>query len=91
MNGPIAMAEEEDRANYGAPARVPHAAPAEGSGLRRQLEPTTGLPPRPAVQRRLDRVMSILHTLPPDARQTILDSFTVTQRARYEAGIRGTQ
>ena len=91
MDGPIAMAEEEDRANYGAPARVPHAAPAEGSGLRRQLEPTTGLPPRPAVQRRLDRVMSVLHTLPPDARQTILDSFTVTQRARYEAGIRGTQ
>jgi phospholipid/cholesterol/gamma-HCH transport system ATP-binding protein len=61
---------------------------AAGGRIVPQLVPTPGLPPRQAVRRRTDRVMSIMHTLPPAARQAILDSFTPTERARYEAGIR---
>lgn len=98
-DGPIGMAEEEDRADY---ARQPAGngefpntlvltgpgSSGPGSrGLRRQLEPTPGLPPRQAVQNRMDRVMGALHMLTPAARETIIDSFTPDQRARYEAGI----
>ena len=78
--GPIAMSEEKDAATL-AHERA-HLGPAElydanGEGSRvipPQLEPSPGLPPRQAVQRRRERVMGMLHELPPSARQAILAS-----------------
>jgi phospholipid/cholesterol/gamma-HCH transport system ATP-binding protein len=58
-------------------------------GLRPQLEPSPGLPPRSAVQRRKDRVMSMLYTLPPAAQEAILGSLTLADRARYNASTAG--
>src|SRR5215467_7599765 len=72
--GPIGMSEEKDEAtlaqeratlgdgdaNVANPALIP------------QLVPSPGLPERQAVQRRMDRVMSILPTLPTAAQQAIL-------------------
>jgi phospholipid/cholesterol/gamma-HCH transport system ATP-binding protein len=73
--GPIGMSEEKDEATLaqeratfgdgdgtevGSPALVP------------QLVPTPGLPERRAVQRRMDRVMTLLPTLPTAAQQAIL-------------------
>jgi phospholipid/cholesterol/gamma-HCH transport system ATP-binding protein len=48
-----------------------------------QLEPTPGLPPRQAVQRRKDRVMSILPTLPPAAQEAIIASLSQSDLQRY--------
>ena len=72
--GPIGMSEEKDEAtlaqeratlgngdgNVGSPALMP------------QLVPSPGLPERQAVQRRMDRVMSILPTLPTAAQEAIM-------------------
>jgi|SRR5579859_137496 len=73
--GPIGMAEEKDEATLaqeraalgdgesaevGSPALIP------------QLVPSPGMPERQAVQRRMDRVMSILPTLPVAAQEAIL-------------------
>src|SRR5690348_8247202 len=71
--GPIGMSEEKDAAtlaqeratfgdgeDVGSPALMP------------QLVPSPGLPERQAVQRRMDRVMSILPTLPTAAQEAIL-------------------
>ena len=72
--GPIGMSEEKDEAtlaqeratlgdgeaNVASPALIP------------QLVPSPGLPERQAVQRRMDRVMSILPTLPTAAQQAIM-------------------
>jgi phospholipid/cholesterol/gamma-HCH transport system ATP-binding protein len=77
--GPIGMAEEKDLATIAAEqAQVEgghHDGGTEAPGIIAQLDPTPGLPPRQAVERRKERVMSMLHTLPPAARQAILDSF----------------
>src|SRR5579859_5764611 len=72
--GPIGMSEEKDEAtlaqeraafgdgaDMGSPALVP------------QLVPSPGLPERLAVQRRMDRVMAMLPTLPSAAQQAILN------------------
>ncbi|MBV9383245.1 MAG: ATP-binding cassette domain-containing protein [Streptosporangiaceae bacterium] len=91
--GPIGMAEEKDLATMESEqAHIDAGHHDGGSGLDHgrivpQLEPTPGLPPRRAVRRRTDRVMSIMHTLPPAARQAILENFTPAERARYEAGL----
>jgi phospholipid/cholesterol/gamma-HCH transport system ATP-binding protein len=42
-----------------------------------------GLPERRAVQRRMDRVMSMLHTLPGDAQRVIIDSLGSREIAKY--------
>ena len=72
--GPIGMSEEKDAATL-AQERA-----AQGDGdadpgspaLMPQLVPSPGLPERQAVHRRMDRVMSILPTLPTAAQQAIL-------------------
>jgi phospholipid/cholesterol/gamma-HCH transport system ATP-binding protein len=90
--GPIGMSEEKDVATMAleqAHVAAGHHDGGTGSGGRRvmpQLDPTPGLPVRQAVQRRKDRVMSMLHTLPHGAQQAILASFTEADRARYDAG-----
>jgi phospholipid/cholesterol/gamma-HCH transport system ATP-binding protein len=79
--GPIGMSEEKDQATMvleqaaADHGRHDTATGTGGHGIAAQLEPTPGLPVRQAVQRRKDRVMSILHQLPPAAQQAILDSF----------------
>jgi phospholipid/cholesterol/gamma-HCH transport system ATP-binding protein len=71
--GPIGMSEEKDQATIdleldaaeddeGLPPIVP------------QLEPSPGLPPRAAVERRRARVLDMLHELPYPAQQAILAS-----------------
>lgn len=87
--GPIGMSEEKDQATMAAELAHRDAGHADGSpdedvrGVVPQLEPTPGLPPRGAVRRRKDRVMSILHTLPPEAQQGIIASLTPDEQRHY--------
>jgi phospholipid/cholesterol/gamma-HCH transport system ATP-binding protein len=87
--GPIGMSEEKDVATMALEqAHVDAGHHDGGTGVSSrtvmpQLDPTPGLPVRQAVRRRKDRVMSVLHTLPFDAQQAILASFTAADRARY--------
>jgi phospholipid/cholesterol/gamma-HCH transport system ATP-binding protein len=87
--GPIGMSEEKDEttmAREQAQVDAGHHGGGAGIDLRvvvPQLEPTPGLPPRQAVQRRKDRVMHMLHTLPPPAQEAILASLTPADRQRY--------
>jgi phospholipid/cholesterol/gamma-HCH transport system ATP-binding protein len=92
--GPIGMSEEKDSAQAEAelaelrrrgagafPATAPKGG--GGTGIVPQIEPSPGLPFRQAVQRRKDRVMRILHTLPPAAQEGIVASLTPQERARF--------
>jgi phospholipid/cholesterol/gamma-HCH transport system ATP-binding protein len=87
--GPIGMSEEKDEATIAAEqAQIDagHHDGGAGADLRvvvPQLDPTPGLPPRRAVQRRKSRVMSILHTLPPEAQQAIKASLSAADLERY--------
>jgi phospholipid/cholesterol/gamma-HCH transport system ATP-binding protein len=87
--GPIGMSEEKDEATMAmeqAHVEAGHHGGGAGTDLRvivPQLEPTPGLPPRAAVQRRKDRVMSILHTLPAGAQTAIMASLSPEDRERY--------
>ncbi|GAA1279760.1 ABC transporter ATP-binding protein [Saccharothrix xinjiangensis] len=87
--GPIGMSEEKDQATMAAELAHQQAGHSDGSpdedvrGVVPQLEPTPGLPPRGAVRRRKDRVMSILHALPADAQQGIIESLTPDERRHY--------
>ena len=87
--GPIGMSEEKDAATIAmeqAHADAGHHDGGAGSDLRvvvPQLDPTPGLPPRRAVERRKSRVISILHTLPPAAQQAILASLSTADLERY--------
>ncbi len=88
--GPIGMSEEKDEATMAAEQAQVEAGHHDGGtddvrGVVPQIQPTPGLGERSAVRRRLDRVMSIIHTLPPAARQGIMDSLTDEDRARYGA------
>lgn len=89
--GPIGMSEEKDEATIAmeqAHADAGHHDGGAGSDLRvvvPQLEPTPGMPPRRAVERRKSRVISILHTLPPPAQQAILASLSTDDLERYRS------
>ena len=90
--GPIGMSEEKDEATMAAEQAQVDAGHHDGGtddvrGVVPQVQPTPGLGARSAVQRRQDRVMRILHTLPRAAQQGIIDSLTEEEKARY--GIRG--
>jgi phospholipid/cholesterol/gamma-HCH transport system ATP-binding protein len=95
--GPIGMSEEKDAATMAREQAHLDAGHTDGavgeemSGLVPQLQPTPGLPERQAVQRRKDRVMSILHTLPQNAQQAIVESLSPADRQRYRipAGVGG--
>jgi phospholipid/cholesterol/gamma-HCH transport system ATP-binding protein len=90
--GPIGMSEEKDSAQVAAELAEMQAGGMQdpggpkgggGTGLVPQIEPSPGMPERAAVQRRKDRVMQILHTLPPAAQDAIIGSLTEAERARY--------
>jgi len=90
--GPIGMSEEKDQATMAREQAHIDAGHSDGgssedlSGIVPQLAPTPGLPERMAVRRRRDRVMSILHTLPPPAQQAIVESLTPDEQAYYRVG-----
>ncbi|MFC4001589.1 ABC transporter ATP-binding protein [Prauserella oleivorans] len=86
--GPIGMSEEKDSAQMALEEAQAAAGHHDGStedvrGIVPQLQPTPGLPERKGVRRRKDRVMKILHTLPPAAQEGIISSLTPEERRRY--------
>ncbi|WP_131767393.1 ABC transporter ATP-binding protein [Candidatus Protofrankia californiensis] len=86
--GPIGMSEEKDSAQMQAEMAQLRKQGAEArddiSFVDPQYEPSAGLPERRAVQRRKDRVMKMLHTLPLKAQQAIRESLTEADHVRYE-------
>jgi phospholipid/cholesterol/gamma-HCH transport system ATP-binding protein len=86
--GPIGMSEEKDTATLAAEQQLADSGHNDGSadevrGVVPQLQPTPGLPDRQGVRRRKDRVMSILHSLPPAAQEGIIESLTPEEQQRY--------
>ncbi|MCY0928847.1 ATP-binding cassette domain-containing protein [Streptomyces sp. H27-H1] len=73
--GPIGMSEEKDAVTLAAEAAVPGVVPTTPRVIVPQLEPSPGLPPRQAAVRRRERVLGMLHTLPPAARAAIEDTY----------------
>jgi phospholipid/cholesterol/gamma-HCH transport system ATP-binding protein len=79
--GPIGMSEEKDAgqvaaelaglADEGPPAPGTGPKGASGIGVPPQLLPSAGLPDRKAAHRRQERVMAMLHTLPPKAQEAV--------------------
>jgi len=82
--GPIGMSEEKDAgqvaaelasiADDGPPAAGTGPKGASGGGVPPQLQPSPGLPERKAAARRQQRVLELLHTLPPNAQAVIRES-----------------
>ncbi|GAB3580526.1 ABC transporter ATP-binding protein [Amycolatopsis endophytica] len=88
MDGPIGMSEEKDTAQMAAEKAMfeagHHAGGVEDvSGIPAQMQPTPGVPTRQGAIRRKDRVMQILHTLPPAAQEGIIESLTPEEQRRY--------
>jgi hypothetical protein len=85
--GPIGMSEEKDSAQMEAEMeelkKQGGSAESEESFIDPQLMPTEGMGERKATQRRKDRVMQILHTLPEKAQTAILESLTEEDMQRY--------
>ena len=88
--GPIGMSEEKDSAQMEAEMeelkKQGGSVDAEESFIDPQINPTEGLGERRAVQRRKDRVMQVLHTLPEKAQTAILEQLTDADRERYGIG-----
>ncbi|HEX3779674.1 MAG TPA: hypothetical protein VHX38_08385, partial [Pseudonocardiaceae bacterium] len=88
--GPIGMSEEKDAATMAREQADVDAGHTDGgvdediSGIIPQLQPTPGLPERTGARRRQDRVMRILHTLPPRAQEAIVESLTPEEQQRYD-------
>jgi phospholipid/cholesterol/gamma-HCH transport system ATP-binding protein len=80
--GPIGMSEEKDEATLAqekaASLRDGEPLTVGSPALMPQLVPTPGLPERRAVQRRMDRVMAMLPTLPTVAQRAILNDIAGT-------------
>ena len=87
--GPIGMSEEKDEATIAMEKATLGDEAAQGANgtvaLMPQLVPSPGLPERQAVQRRTDRVMALLPSLPTAAQRAILDGFSAAGRARGPA------
>ncbi|MYS19978.1 phospholipid/cholesterol/gamma-HCH transport system ATP-binding protein [Streptomyces sp. DvalAA-14] len=73
--GPIGMSEEKDEATLAREQLNPGDAAPAPPRIVPQLEPSPGLPPRQAVQRRRARVLEMWDQLPPHARQAIQSGF----------------
>jgi ABC-type transporter Mla maintaining outer membrane lipid asymmetry ATPase subunit MlaF len=85
--GPIGMSEEKDSAQMEAEMeelkKKGGSSESEESFIDPQIDPTEGLGERPAVRRRKDRVMQVLHTLPAKAQTAILEQLTEDDQERY--------
>src|SRR5206468_3768171 len=89
MDGPIGMSEEKDTATMAAEKAMfeagHHAGGVEDiSGVPPQMQPTPGVPERTDMIRRKDRVMSILHNLPPAAPESIIESWIPEEQPKYK-------
>jgi phospholipid/cholesterol/gamma-HCH transport system ATP-binding protein len=76
MDGPIGMSEEKDSATMAAEQAMFEAGHHAGgveevSGIPPQMQPSPGVPERKGAQRRRQRVLDLLHTLPEDAQRSI--------------------
>jgi phospholipid/cholesterol/gamma-HCH transport system ATP-binding protein len=85
MDGPIGMSEEKDSATIAAEqamfAAGHHAGGVEEvSGIPAQMQPTPGLPERKGAQRRRQRVLELLHTLPANAQRAIKDAIAAEEQ-----------
>ena len=69
-SGPIGMAEEKDQATLAREQSADEGPPPDRP-IPPQLEPSPGLPPRQAVQRRKARVLAMWDTLPAAARDAV--------------------
>jgi phospholipid/cholesterol/gamma-HCH transport system ATP-binding protein len=83
--GPIGMSEEKDEATMAEEQAMVDAGHHDGGveeieGVPPQIAATPGMPERKAVERRRDRVRSILHTLPPNAQEAIRDDLEGTHK-----------
>ncbi len=83
--GPIGMSEEKDEATMAEEQAMVDAGHHDGGvdeieGVPPQIEATPGMPERKAVERRRDRVRSILHKLPPNAQEAIRDDLEGTHK-----------
>ncbi|WP_116110461.1 ABC transporter ATP-binding protein [Amycolatopsis ruanii] len=88
MDGPIGMSEEKDTAQMAAERAMfeagHHAGGVEDvTGIPAQMQPTPGVPTRQGAIRRKDRVMKILHTLPPAAQEGIIESLSPEEQRHY--------
>jgi ABC-type transporter Mla maintaining outer membrane lipid asymmetry ATPase subunit MlaF len=85
--GPIGMSEEKDSGQMEAEMaelkKKGGSAESEESFIDPQLDPSEGMGERKAVQRRKDRVMQVLHTLPEKAQTAILEQLTDEDMERY--------
>lgn len=91
--GPIGMSEEKDSATMAREQADIEAGHGDGAaaedmrGVVPQIQPTPGLPPRQGERRRKDRMMKLLHTLPENARHSIIESLSDEDRRRYGVGV----
>jgi phospholipid/cholesterol/gamma-HCH transport system ATP-binding protein len=69
--GPIGMSEEKDTEQAEREMAEMEGELAGLPPLKPQLEPSPGVGERKAVARRMQRVMDMMHTLPPAAQQAI--------------------
>jgi phospholipid/cholesterol/gamma-HCH transport system ATP-binding protein len=87
--GPIGMSEEKDTATMAREEAEAAAGHSDGSpdedirGVVPQMQPSPGLPERAGARRRMDRVMRILHTLPPAAQEGIIESLSPEEQRHY--------
>ncbi|MBV9313068.1 MAG: ATP-binding cassette domain-containing protein [Pseudonocardia sp.] len=86
--GPIGMSEEKDANEVAAEAGGKGKALFELPPMKPQIRPTDG-GVRAAEGRRRDRVMGMLHTLPPKAQAAIQANLTDEQRRQYGVAARG--
>jgi phospholipid/cholesterol/gamma-HCH transport system ATP-binding protein len=94
--GPIGMSEEKDAAQVAAElASISDEPPAAGTGPKGatsgggvppQLQPSDGLPERKAAARRQQRVLEMLHTLPPPAQAAIRESLGPSAGSQWSTG-----
>jgi phospholipid/cholesterol/gamma-HCH transport system ATP-binding protein len=88
--GPIGMSEEKDAGQAAAELAQLHGDGPEGREAARvprivpQLDVSPGLQARAAVQRRQERVLAHLGSLPPQAQEEILRSLNPHDRQRHE-------
>jgi phospholipid/cholesterol/gamma-HCH transport system ATP-binding protein len=93
--GPIGMSEEKDAGQVaaelaalkddGPPAAGTGPKGASGSGVPPQIQPSPGLPERQAANRRRQRVLEMMHTLPEAAQKAINDLIEQEDREAAEA------
>jgi phospholipid/cholesterol/gamma-HCH transport system ATP-binding protein len=86
--GPIGMSEEKDaeeQAAEGGKGKAQFELPP----MKPQIKPTDG-GTRSAEGRRRERVMGLLHTLPPKAQQAIIDNLTPEQQRQYGVSSAGS-